>query len=38
MVHVGEFGGEVRALAAEFLGPLGLAPDRGILELARDFL
>ena len=37
-VEVGDLRRQARALAPELLRPLGLAPDRGILELARDFL
>jgi hypothetical protein len=37
-VQLLDLGGELGALAAEFLGALGLGPDRRVLELADDFL
>jgi len=37
-VQLLDLGGELGALAAEFLGALGLGPDGRVLELADDFL
>jgi hypothetical protein len=37
-VQLLDLGGELGALAAEFLGALGLRPDGRVLELADDFL
>jgi hypothetical protein len=37
-VELGELGAQARAFAAELLRLVGLVPDRGVFELATDFL
>jgi hypothetical protein len=35
-VKIAQLGSQARALASEFLGPIGRSPDAGILQLATD--